>query len=127
MARARSCPGDPDGDGRGDLVLALEKPDQKGVIQSHPFVIGYRGGVYRTVWGGSPVRDPVKEVELADINGDGQAELLVLEEERGGKGRAVTVWHWHGWGFSLDWRSEYAEYEQMEASGQGIRVKKLKE
>jgi poly-gamma-glutamate capsule biosynthesis protein CapA/YwtB (metallophosphatase superfamily) len=117
--------GDPDGDGRGELVLALEKPDKKGVIQSHPFVIGYRGGVYRTVWGGSPVRDPVKEVELADINGDGQTELLVLEEERGGKGRAVTVWHWHGWGFSLDWRSAYAEYEQMVTSGQEIWVKKL--
>jgi poly-gamma-glutamate synthesis protein (capsule biosynthesis protein) len=119
--------GDPDGDGRGDLILAMEKLDKKGVIQSHPFVIGYRGGVYRTVWGGSPVRDPVKEVELADVNGDGQAELLVLEEERGGKGRAITIWHWHGWGFSLDWRSDYAGYEQMTVSGQNIWVKKLRE
>lgn len=119
--------GDPDGDGRGDLVLAMEKLDKKGVIQSHPFVIGYRGGVYRTVWGGSPVRDPVKEVELADVNGDGQDELLVLEEDRGGKGRAITVWRWHGWGFSLDWRSGYGEYERMVASEQDIWVKKLHE
>lgn len=119
--------GDPDGDGRGDLVLAMEKLDKKDVIQSHPFVIGYRGGVYRTVWGGSPVRDPVKEVELADVNGDGQVELLVLEEERGGKGRAITLWRWHGWGFSLDWRSGYGEYERMAASGQDIWVRKLHE
>ncbi|MBE0695515.1 MAG: CapA family protein [Anaerolineaceae bacterium] len=117
--------GDPDGDGRDDLVLALEKPDKKGVVQSHPFVIGYRGGVYRTVWGGSPVRDPIKEVELADINGDGQTELLVLEEERGGKGRAVTLWHWHGWGFSLDWRSEYAQYENLAAIEKNIFVLRL--
>jgi poly-gamma-glutamate capsule biosynthesis protein CapA/YwtB (metallophosphatase superfamily) len=118
--------GDVDDDGRADLALALEKPDQQGVMQSHPFVIGYRGGIYRTVWGGSPVRDPVKEVELSDLNGDGKDELIVLEEERGGKGRAVTAWHWHGWGFSLDWRSDYAQYEQMVASGQDIALKKLK-
>lgn len=118
--------GDPDGDGRGDMVLALEKPDKQGVIQSHPFVIGKRGGKYGTVWGGSPVLDPVKEVELADLNGDGQPELLVLEEERGGKGRAVTAWHWHGWGFMLDWRSEYGEYEEMVAEGKEVWVKRLK-
>ncbi len=117
--------GDPDADGRGDLVLAMEKPDKQGVIQSHPFVMSKRGGVYRTVWGGSPVSDPLKEVELADIDGDGQVELLVLEEERGGAGRAVTVWHWHGWGFSLDWRSEYGQYEQMVALGQEIWVRRL--
>jgi poly-gamma-glutamate synthesis protein (capsule biosynthesis protein) len=119
--------GDPDADGRNDLVVALEKPDAKGVMQSHPFVIGYRGGVYRTVWGGSPVRDPVIEVELEDVNGDGEIELVVLEEEREGKGRAVTVWHWHGWGFSLDWRSPYGQFEDMHAQGQEIRVNNSQE
>ncbi len=119
--------GDSDEDGRGDLVLALEKPDNRGEIQSHPFVIGYRGGVYRTMWGGSAVRDPLKEVELGDVNGDGQSELIVLEQERSGKGRAVTVWHWHGWGFSLDWRSAYAEYEDMRLDGQEIRARRLQE
>lgn len=119
--------GDVDGDGRGDLVLALEKPDAQGNVQSHPFVIGIRGGYYGTVWGGSPVRDPVKEIELSDLDGDGKTELVVLEEEREGKGRAVTVWHWHGWGFSLDWRSPYAQYENMRVAGQEIRIKKWKE
>lgn len=119
--------GDPDSDGRGDLVLAMEKADNQGQVQSHPFVIGYRGGVYRTVWGGSAVRDPLKEVELGDLDSDGQVELVVLEQERGGKGRAVTVWRWHGWGFSLDWRSAYAEYEDLRLSGREIRVKRLKD
>jgi poly-gamma-glutamate synthesis protein (capsule biosynthesis protein) len=119
--------GDVDGDGRGDLVFALEKPDKQGNLQSHPFVIGFRGGYYGTVWGGSPVRDPVKEVELGDLDGDGETELIVLEEERQGKGRAVTVWRWHGWGFSLDWRSPYGQYEDMQTAGQEIRVRKLKD
>jgi hypothetical protein len=79
------------------------------------------------MWGGSAVRDPLKEVELGDVNGDGQSELIVLEQERSGKGRAVTVWHWHGWGFSLDWRSAYAEYEDMRLDGQEIRVRRLRE
>lgn len=115
--------GDPDADGRNDLMLALEKLDQKGEIQSHPFLIGYRGGVYRTVWGGSPVRDPVKEVELGDVDSDGMLELIVLEEEREGQGRAVTIWSWHGWGFSLDWRSRYAQFEEMAVKGSQIQIK----
>lgn len=43
--------------------------------------------------------DPIREVELGDVEGDGVQELVVLEEQ--GNGRVVTVWHWHGWGFSL--------------------------
>lgn len=118
--------GDPDADGRGDLVLALEKPNRDGQAQSHPFVIGYRGGVYRTVWGGSAVADPVKEVELGDVDGDGKVELIVLEENRRGQGRAVTVWRWHGWGFSLDWRSPFGQYENMRFADQMIAVQQLR-
>ena len=105
--------GDPDQDGRADLMLALLKPDKDGVLRSHPFVFGYRGGLYRTLWGGSAVGDPIREVEVGDVDGDGLAELIVLEELRDGQGRAVTVWRWHGWGFSLQWRSPVGDYEDM--------------
>jgi hypothetical protein len=103
--------GDPNDDGRSELVLALWKPDAAGVPRSHPFIIGYRQGAYRILWGGSAVADPIREVELGDVDGDGVQELIVLEER--GDGCAVTVWRWHGWGFSLMWRSPPGRYRDL--------------
>ena len=108
-----AAPGDPDADGRMDLMLALLKPDESGILRSHPFVVGFRGGIYRTLWGGSAVADPVLEVEVGDIDGDGIQELIVLEQQPDGQTQAVTVWRWHGWGFSLQWRSPPGMYQDM--------------
>jgi poly-gamma-glutamate synthesis protein (capsule biosynthesis protein) len=114
--------GDPNDDGRGELLLALWKvgldglempgPEKERVPRSHPFIVGYRGGTYRTLWGGSAVESPIREVELADVAGDGAQELIVLEGDEG-HGRAVSVWRWHGWGFSLMWRSEPGAYRDL--------------
>jgi poly-gamma-glutamate capsule biosynthesis protein CapA/YwtB (metallophosphatase superfamily) len=104
--------GDPNNDGRNELMLALLRPDSSGALTSHPFVIGYRGGAYRQLWGGSAVADPILELELGDVNGDGVQELITVEERDSGL-RAVTVWRWHGWGFSLLWRSLEANYNEM--------------
>jgi hypothetical protein len=105
--------GDPNDDGRGELLVALWKPDGAGVARSHPFIIGYREGMYRVLWGGSAVSDPIHEVDLGDVDGDGVQELVVLEERGGGMDRAVTVWRWHGWGFSLAWRSPPGRYRDL--------------
>jgi hypothetical protein len=104
--------GDPNDDGRGELLLALWKPDVEGVPRSHPFIVGYRQGAYRILWGGSAVADPICEVELGDVDGDGVQELIVLEERRGDD-CAVTVWRWHGWGFTLMWRSPPGRYGDL--------------
>jgi poly-gamma-glutamate synthesis protein (capsule biosynthesis protein) len=109
--------GDPNDDGRSELLLALWKPDAVGVPRSHPFIIGYREGTYRILWGGSAVADPIREVELGDVDGDGAQELIVLEEQ--GDGRAVTVWRWHGWGFSLMWRSPPGCYRDLALTAGG--------
>jgi len=103
--------GDPNDDGRGELLLALWQPDAEGVPRSQPFVIGYRQGAYRLMWAGSAVADPIREVELGDVDGDGVQELIVLEER--GDAQAVTVWRWHGWGFSLVWRSPPDQYRDL--------------
>jgi hypothetical protein len=103
--------GDPNDDGRSELVLALWKPDAADVPRSHPFIIGYRQRAYRILWGGSAVADPIREVELGDVDGDGVQELIVLEER--GDGCTVTVWRWHGWGFSLMWRSPPGRYRDL--------------
>jgi len=105
--------GDPNQDGRNEVMVSFWKPDSDGILRSHPFVIGYREGMYRTLWGGSAVHHPILEIELADIDGDYQQELIVLEQMSASDRQAVSVWRWNGWGFSLVWRSGTGYYENL--------------
>lgn len=105
--------GDPNDDGRYEALLAVDKPGPSGTPTSQPFVIGYRNGIYRDLWGGSPVGAPILEVELADLDGDGVEELAAIEAPLEGSARYVTVWRWHGWGFSLVWRSPPGGYHDL--------------
>jgi poly-gamma-glutamate synthesis protein (capsule biosynthesis protein) len=104
--------GDPEADGRNEIMLALLKPDESGELRSHPFIMGFRGGIYRNLWGGSAVGDPIQELELGNVDDDPDQELIILEERDSGL-NAVTVWDWHGWGFSLRWRSAEAAYHNL--------------
>jgi poly-gamma-glutamate synthesis protein (capsule biosynthesis protein) len=120
--------GDPNDDGRSELMLALWKPGLDGLEppdpakrntpRSRPFIVGYRGGTYGTLWGGSAVADPIQELTLGDVDGDGAEELIVLEGEERQK-RTVSVWRWHGWGFSLVWRSRPGSYRDLTLSEDG--------
>ena len=119
--------GDPNDDGRYELLAALWKPDDTGALTSHPFVIGHRGGAVKVIWGGSAVTRGIHEVALADVDNDGVEELLVLESARPGDGldatqRALSVWDWHGWGFNLRWRSEPGRYRALSLAEDGIIV-----
>jgi poly-gamma-glutamate synthesis protein (capsule biosynthesis protein) len=105
--------GDPNRDGRYEALLAVEKTSAPGAATSQPFVIGYRNGIYRDLWGGSPVQDPILEVELGDLDGDGLQELAAIEASTGDSAHYVTVWRWHGWGFSLVWRSPPGAYHDL--------------
>lgn len=108
--------GDPNDDGRGELLLALLKADEEGLLRSHPFIVGYRGGIYRLLWGGSAVSAPILEVELGDVNGDQVQELILIEDLGKSEGKCVSVWRWHGWGFSQLWRSQPASYYNLTLS-----------
>ena len=110
--------GDPNDDGRGEIMLALLKPDKDGKLASHPFMIGHRGGIYRQVWGGSAVAIPIQEIELADVDGDGRQEMIVLEEQKDGL-KTIAVLKWDDWVFRLFWRSSPARYVDLQVSETG--------
>ena len=103
--------GDPNDDGRNELFLVLWRADPDGFERSQPYIIGYRGGEYKLLWGGRPVTSPILEVELGDVNGDGVQELVVLEDQ--GDTQSIAVWRWQGWSFSLVWRSPHGHYRNL--------------
>jgi len=107
--------GDPNDDGRYEIMLAIWRQDGAGYERSQPYIVGYRGGQYDLLWGGRPVVDPIQELELGDVDGDGIEELVVLVEE--GEGTAVAVWQWQGWTFSLQWRSDPGAYGDLALVG----------
>ncbi len=117
--------GDPNDDGRHEILLAFWRPADEAPrlpdrsppdpteVTSQPFIIGYRDGIYRTLWGGSAVDIPIREVALGDVSGDGKQELIVLEQHEDEEKRTVSTWSWHGWGFSLLWRSAPGRYRDL--------------
>jgi poly-gamma-glutamate synthesis protein (capsule biosynthesis protein) len=121
--------GDPNDDGRDELLLALWKagldgletpsPEKEHAPRSHPFIVGYRGGTYRALWGGSAVGNPIHEVELGDVDDDRSQELVVLEGDAE-RERVISVWRWHGWGFSMMWRSEPGAYRDLLLGEDGV-------
>ena len=123
--------GDPNDDGRYEILAALWKPDDSGVLTSHPFIIGHRGGAIKVIWGGSAVSHGIHEITLADVDKDGVVELVVLESARPDDGpdavpRTLSVWDWHGWGFNLRWRSEPGRYRDLGVAESGIIVATVK-
>ena len=105
--------GDPNDDGRYEIMLAIWQKDADGYERSQPYILGHRGGRYDLLWGGRPVVDPIRELAVGDVDGDGTDELVVIEEMSDGSGTAVSVWRWAGWTFSLIWRSEPGSYSGL--------------
>lgn len=103
--------GDPNNDGRSEIVLALWRLDAAGHERSQPYIVGYRGGEYKVLWGGRPVTAPLLEVEHGDVDGDGAQEVVVLEDQE--DGQQIAVWRWQGWTFSQVWRSERGRYQSL--------------
>ncbi len=110
--------GDPNHDGRSDVITAVWKLCSEGTLVSHPYIIGYRGGSFHTIWGGSEFAHGIEELILVDFDGDGNQSLVIIEAVIPGSGpgamlTTVSVWDWNGWGFSLRWRSEEGLYRNL--------------
>ena len=89
---------------------------EEGSLRNHLFLYGWRNGAWQHLWCSSPVADPIVELVVGDIDGDGANELVVLEgsyDAPDAPARHVTVWQWNGWGFTLQWRSSGGVWEHL--------------
>jgi hypothetical protein len=105
--------GDPNDDGRYEIMLAIRQKDAAGHERSQPYIVGHRGGRYNLLWGGRPLADPIQALAVGDVDGNGKDELIVIEELADGSAQALSVWRWTGWTFSLVWRSEPGSYSDL--------------
>jgi len=71
----------------------------------HMILIGWNWAAYDEVWAGSAMAEPVRAFAAADLNEDGLQELVTLEGRYSdpalAPGRAIKVWEWNGFGFSV--------------------------
>jgi len=70
----------------------------------HIILIGFQHGSYTELWAGSALADPLRSFTSADLNRDGNQELIALEGRYDAplfESSSITVWEWNGFGFSL--------------------------
>ncbi len=105
--------GDSDNDGKPELNLLVWKSGSFGPhkpfwvtkedfsVKNHLFIYKLVEGAFKPVWQSSNLDRPNYEVFLADLDGDGKNELLVVEGDYNNPGvRETGIWKWNGWGFS---------------------------
>jgi poly-gamma-glutamate synthesis protein (capsule biosynthesis protein) len=110
--------GDPNQDGRFEVVMLLWRQEAPGArVMTQPFVVGYRRGEYRVLWGGSQPPAWIQAVGIADGDGDGLDEFLTIERDRDASlceaRYRVVVTHWNGWGFTRLWESDYGLFTAL--------------
>lgn len=121
---------DADNDGEMNINLSLWKMGSFGSskpfwleendmsIKNHFFVLRHADNRVLQVWSSSNLTNPNCEFIIKDLNNDGQNDLVVIEgeylEDLQCIGKYIAVWSWNGWGFSNYWRSEKANYTNLE-------------
>ena len=78
--------------------------DKKG-YSCHLILIGWIAGGWGELWAGSALSDPLQAFAAADLDGNFSEELIVLERQYNDAAflpaRALSVWEWNGFGFTL--------------------------
>lgn len=121
---------DSNNDGVLDINLSLWKSGNFGTskpfwiqendmgVKNHFFIYDLVDGTIKSIWGSSNLSAPNCDFKFADINEDGENELITIEGDYKQKtpcaGNYVAVWKWNGWGFSNEWRSEPGNFSNLE-------------
>ena len=116
-------------DGRPEVVMALWRAFQPWPVDSwlpsggriagfhdvknrscHIILWGWGNTRYRELWAGSAMAEPVLAFSAADWNNDGRDELMTIESTYASpaQGRAIALWEWNGFGFTLLGRRDTA-------------------
>jgi hypothetical protein len=71
----------------------------------HLILIGWKRGAYRELWAGSALAEPLRSFAAADVDADGFQDLIALETRYDDPAflpaRALALWEWNGFGFTL--------------------------
>ena len=98
-------------------TFGFPSPWEEGSQRNHLFVYGWRNDEWKPLWCSSPIADPIVDVAVGDVDGDGANELVVLEgsydDALDEPACHVAVWRWNGWGFALQWRSPAGVHENL--------------
>ena len=121
---------DSNNDGVVDINLSLWKSGSFGSskpfwvkendmsVKNHFFVLDFSGDAIKQVWGSSNLAEPNCEFKIADVDNDGENDLVVIEGDYSQNlkcvGNYIAVWKWNDWGFSNEWRSDKGNYANLE-------------
>jgi hypothetical protein len=93
----------------------------------HLILMGYRQGALRELWAGSALAAPLLEFASADLDHDGDQELIALEGRYDApvhESSTLTLWEWNGFGFTLLARGPHGYFPSLEtvqtSSGQDL-------
>jgi hypothetical protein len=131
---------DLNGDGSDEMVLLVWRPFKPWPIDRflpsggringfqnsegmscHVILVGWDGQKYRELWAGSAMANPLSHLQVADLDSDGNPELVAIEGiydshlENG----PLVIWKWQGFGFYLLDRSKesVSNYQLVSTSG----------
>jgi hypothetical protein len=145
VAQARLT--DLDHDGQIELTMLVWRPFKPwpidaylphgGRIQSfqnsqgfscHLILVGFKGGKFRELWAGSALSEPLHSFSAADVDGDGNEELVALESDysdpENAPARSLTFWEWNGFGFTLLKRipGSFSDFQIEITTGGSIQI-----
>lgn len=84
----------------------IDSFQDKNGLSCHLILMGAVDGRFQELWAGSAMVDPIHSLQAVDLDGDDNQELAALEYEYDGnpQGSSLVIWHWNGFGFSLEAR-----------------------